>query len=101
MSAEQAVEFVNASEQVKINDDGTKTVTLSEPITFNNKEVTEVTFRRPRGRDWAKTDSVKGEISKGFVLAGALSGYPAKLFEDMDGDDALICSAVAGTMGKK
>jgi hypothetical protein len=87
--------------QVTVNEDGTKTVKLTEPVTYAKKQLTEVTFREPRGRDWRETDKVDGEISKSLALAASLSDKPLRVFDDMIGEDALLCGVVAGTMGKK
>jgi hypothetical protein len=87
--------------QLRVNDDGTKTVFLTEPVEYANGEITEVTFRKPKGRDWRETDKVKGDVAKSFALAGVLADLPSKVFDRMEGEDALLCAAVAATMGKK
>lgn len=100
-AVDEALAELDESTKVVVNDDGTKTVTLDVPVTINGKEVTSVTFRRPSGRDWRRTDEEKGEVGKAYRLAASISGLPMQVFDDMDGNDALLCSAVAGKMGKK
>jgi hypothetical protein len=96
-----AADDLAADPHVVVNEDGTKTVTLDEPIDIDKAEITHVTFRKPRGKDWLETDKRDGDLAKGFTLAASLSGLPFSAFEKMDGGDALLCSRVASTMGKK
>ena len=98
---EEALEKLRNDDRVTFNEDGTKTVRLEYPVKYNNKDIEELTFRRPRGADWRNTDREDGGIGKAFMMAAALTGYPLSVFDNMDGEDALVCSAVAGTMGKK
>jgi hypothetical protein len=97
----KVIDGINNDPRVKINEDGTKTVSLGEPVQVRGETVSKVTFRRPKGRDWRETDKETGELAKGFRLAAALADLPMSVFDSMDGDDALLCATVAGTMGKK
>lgn len=98
---QEALEEILGNPAVTTNEDGTRTVKLEEPVRFNNQDVTELTFRKPRGKDWRKTDGEKGDLAKGYKLAACLTAYPLSVFDDMTGDDALLCVGVATTMGKK
>ena len=88
-------------ELVAENDDGTKTVTLDVPITVGGKEVASVTFRKAKGRDMLETDKDSGDLAKAFRLASVLGDIPFSAMASMEAEDALRCSRVAGTMGKK
>ena len=95
------IKQIDEDPRVVVNDDGTKTVKLLEPVTFKGEEITELTFQRPKGKDWLKTDEQKGDLGKAFSLAASICGKPMSLFCAMNGEDALFCSQVASTMGKK
>jgi hypothetical protein len=101
----ELLKAVEQNEQVRTNEDGTKTVVLSSAVKTGSgahvKEISEVTFRKPKGRDWRETDKETGDLAKAFRLASCLSDLPMSAFDSMEGDDALLCATIAGTMGKK
>ncbi|QJT10230.1 phage tail assembly protein [Oceanidesulfovibrio marinus] len=76
----------------------TKTITLSEPITVGDNEVTELTMRRCLVRDRleaqraAGPDATSGEIE--VTLFGLLCDVPSEEIMDMpDGDYELLMEA--------
>lgn len=94
------------------NDDGTRTVYLEVPIQIIKKparrgepeeteDVGELVFRRPTAKDWLETDKEKGDLAKNFRLAAKLCGLSYANFLALDGADAIRCTQVANTMGKK
>ena len=92
---------LDANENVIKNEDGTKTVLLTETVSHNGSMIDKVTFRKPRGKDLRVMDMEKGDLAKGFRLAASLSGLSFATFDEMTGDDAMLCTTVASTMGKK
>lgn len=102
---EEVLKSINENEAVVVNEDKTKTVMLECPIEIRKgKEqvtVEELTFRRPTAEDWLVTDEEKGQLGQGFRLAARLCGLSYANFKKLDGEDAMLCSAVASTMGKK
>lgn len=95
------IETLDGVGRIVTNADGTRTLTLKEPFEYNSQQVHELTFRRAKGKDYKATDKVDGAISTSYCFAARLCGYPETIFDEMDGDDAMLCSAVANTMGKK
>ncbi len=97
---DESIKEVDENPQVETHEDGTRTVTLTEPVMYAKTQLNTLTFRKPKGRDWRETDRADGEAGKAFSMAASLCDKPMKLFDDMEGDDALLCVAVAGVMGK-
>jgi len=95
---------VDNDPMVVTNEDGTRVVTLEEPIEVRRRgelqQIDSVSFRKPRGGDLLKMDEQKSDVAKGFAYAAALSGLPFKAFVDMAESDALRCTKVASVMGK-
>lgn len=98
---EEKLAEVNAHPQVSALKEGKRVVTLSEPFTFISKEISTITFRKPKGKDWRAMDAEEGDIGKAYCLAAALSGQDISVFDEMGGEDALLCVLVASVMGKK
>lgn len=98
---EEKLKEVEADPRVSVMKEGRRVVTLAEPFKFLDKEISTITFRKPKGKDWRAMDAEKGEIGKAYALAAALSGQDVAVFDEMDGDDALLCVLVASVMGKK
>ena len=95
------LEDLQANPQVTFNEDGTKTIRLMTPVKFGDKTIDSITFRKPTGHDWRETDKETGEVGKSFRLAAAIGDISITVLDRMDGEDALLCARVAGTMGKK
>jgi len=83
------------------NDDGTKTIKLSEPITIAGQEIATVTMHKPFGRDMRAMDQEKGEIAKSFKLASSVSKLPMAAFDAMTIEDATACIRVADSWSSK
>jgi len=86
------------------HEDGRVSVLLETPVELKtgnkSRTVEEVTLRRTKGKDWAATDRAKGDIGKMMLLAASVSGEPATLFEEMDGEDFLRLTRVVSSLGK-
>lgn len=72
------------------------TVKLVQPITIDGKAVTELQFRRPKGRDLRRMDAAKGEINKVMVMIPVLctNGITPDQVDEMDGADVMACQNV-------
>lgn len=84
MEVEQAeLEFVER------NKDGTITLHLEVSVSMPKRPpVSELTFRRPRGKDLRDADNHRGgDVEKSYVLAASLSGQSWALFDEMDYTD--------------
>jgi hypothetical protein len=88
-------------DRVTENEDGTKTVTLDNPVEHGGKLIEAITFRRPCGRDMRELDKESGDVGKGFRLASALGDVSMAVIDKMGADEALLCARVAGGMGKR
>lgn len=78
-----------------VNEDGTITVPLQFPVTFNDKERTELRLRRPKGRDLKAADD-KSSMAMTAKLIGILAGVPSPVVDSLDAVDFTACgSAVA------
>lgn len=77
---------------------GTKTLTLSDPVKYMKKDLHEITFRRGKGSDLVTSDAEEGKIAKGMRMAAQLSNLPMRIFDDMCGDDLLMCLEAAQEM---
>lgn len=76
-------------------------VKLDYPVTFKDKVIDTLTFRRRKARDLVAMDAVKGEMAKTFALYASMCGQPLPVIEDLDGDDLdKVIEATAGLMGK-
>ena len=86
-------------ELARINDDGdTRTVTLSEPLTFIASKIDgERTLdalampKKVKGKHLKAMDKAEGEMGKSYALLGKLAGIPSHAVEEMDGRDIVLC----------
>ena len=79
----------------------TVTVSLEYPITFKEKEITEITFRRRKAKDLIAMDSVKGENRKFMAMLASMADQPLPVIEALDGDDFdEVVEATVSLMGK-
>lgn len=100
--AKKAEQKLLSDPRVSVNDDGTKTVILSVPVERKGlSPIEEVTFRKPKGKDWLAADRAKGKMEAATRMAASISGLPYEVFLEMDGDDMLLCVGISGLMGKK
>lgn len=88
-------------EKKKRNDDGSTTLTLSEPITHGEDEVRELRIRKPTARDLEVTDSVQGDVKKANTLLAHLSGQSLAAVRKLSARDTVAAQeVVASYMGK-
>jgi hypothetical protein len=68
-----------------------KTFTLSDPIDFEGRKITEVTITKPRVKDLKRMQAglvgVEDKLEQGIVMAATLTGLPIEAIEEMDTDD--------------
>ena len=85
------------------------TILLSEPYSHNGEEVTQLTIRYPRGKDFkfierTATEQIRkgsGELEVGELVISHLSGLPVEFIENLYGDDYSEVHVRAGNfMGK-
>lgn len=78
-------------------------VPLSEPIEYNKKTYSELSFSRTMlGKDMVAMDAIgQGVTRKTYALYASMSETPFGVFLDMTVDDLeLVAQAVAGLTGK-
>lgn len=86
----------------KTNEDRSITITLSEPIIGpDGQQLTELTLRRPKGKDLRAMDKATGELGKTFALAQQLSGIPAPMLDNLDGADVIELSDACAVFLKR
>lgn len=85
----------------------TVTVQLGTPITIEDARkqttstYTELTFRRPKGRDLLIMDKVTGDLNKSVAMMASMAGVPYPVFEEMDADDfARVGEEIVPLLGK-
>jgi hypothetical protein len=75
-----------------------KTVSLSVPVTFEGREITEIRIAKPKVKDLkrmnAALDGITDRLDQGIVMASALTGYPVEMIEELDTDDFTALSEV-------
>lgn len=75
-----------------------RTVPLSEPVTFEGREITEIRIAKPKVKDLkrmnAALEGITDRLDQGVVMASALTGYPVEMIEDLDTDDFTAVSEV-------
>ena len=64
-------------------------------------DIAELTFKKPKARDLLVVDEEEGSVAQSLRLVAQLSGISYKNILALDGEDAMLCATVAGTMGKK
>lgn len=65
-----------------------KIVKLKYPYKYGQEEITEITLRRPKGKDLRKLPAAMdtGDI---LNLAAALSGHAPSVIDEMDAEDVV------------
>lgn len=86
-----------------MNDIRKKTVyTLVEPVTIEGRTITELTFRRIKGKDLRRTAEIDSDFDKMAFLLAELSGNPPELVDEMDAADIEGAGKILeGFMGRK
>lgn len=72
-----------------------KTLTLSEPVKFGDEELSTLTIRWPKGRDFRAVKSAT-PIGMALDLAAELCDVPPSVIDDLAADDT---KAVMGIVG--
>jgi hypothetical protein len=71
-------------------------VKLIEPVTIDGHKYAKLTFRSPRGRDWARAEQTAGsKLDKMHAVLASLAEVPEDVFLEMDHRDHLKCLEVA------
>lgn len=73
-----------------------ETVQLQYPFTFEGREVTELTLRRPKMRDMKRANAVKDEMEKSIRMIADLAEVSPKLVEELDAEDFAALGAKLG-----
>lgn len=75
---------------------------LSEPITFEGREITELNLRRLKGKDIRRVEAIDNKIDQTAFLIGELSGNAPEIFEELDAADIDgLSKIVEGFMKRK
>lgn len=81
----------------------TVTYTLISPIEFNGETVTEITLRRPKGRDMKRATnagaSKPGDAAADMIVN--LAEISPQLLDELDGEDWLALVDVVGNFMEK
>lgn len=79
----------------------TVTIQLEDPIEFDKRTFTELTFRRMKAKDMAAMDLVKGETKKSLALYASMADVPLPVLEELSVDDwEAMVEATLPLMGK-
>ena len=73
---------------------GKLTFKLAMPTTFQGETYSEITYRRPKGRDMRKFLSIVGSGNKYTAMAVDLCELPEAFFDEMDGTDYMVLTDV-------
>jgi hypothetical protein len=75
-----------------------KTFRLSEPVSWEGKEITEITITKPKVKDLKRMNAeladIKDQLEQGIAMAATLSGLPVEVIEELDTDDFTAVSEV-------
>jgi hypothetical protein len=77
-------------------------LTLMEPVVIEGKTLTELQFRRMKGKDVKVVDKFTSNIDAAAYLICELSGNPPELFDEMDAADIEAATKIVeGFMKRK
>jgi hypothetical protein len=75
-----------------------RTIPLSQPVSWDGREIAEVSIRKPKVRDLkamqSSLDGVTDQLEQGIVMAATLCGLPREVIEDLDTEDFTAISEV-------
>lgn len=91
----EGAESGESSHVIVKNDDGSKTITLLFPFKYGDRQITDVTIKRFKGKH-LKTLSEKRTIGEMLLLAGKNMAEPPAFFDEMDGEDVAALMEVMG-----
>ena len=76
--------------------------TLLEPITIEGRTITELNFRRLKGKDIRSIERLDNDVDKAAYAISQLSGNPPELFDEMDAADIeAVTLIIEGFMKRK
>lgn len=79
----------------------TVTVPLEYPFLYDEREITELTFRRMKAKDTLVAEGEENKAKAGFLLFAALADVDVELIEELDVEDLeTIGEKVTPLMGK-
>lgn len=79
----------------------TVTVPLEYPITHNDQEIRELTFRRMKAKDTLVAEGEENKAKAGFLVFAALAEVDIEVIEELDIEDIeTIGEKVTPLMGK-
>lgn len=77
------------------------TVVLDWPITWEGKEIKELTFRRMKNSDLLAVEGEQNQMKQSWMLQSRLCGMPLEFIEEMDPDDReVVDDLMLDLMGK-
>ncbi|MGO8269278.1 phage tail assembly protein [Rhizobium ruizarguesonis] len=77
-------------------------LTLTESVTIEGREITVLNFRRMKGKDIKAVDKFTSNIDAAAYLVCQLSGNPPELFDEMDAADIEAATKIVeGFMKRK
>jgi hypothetical protein len=62
-------------------------IKLKYPVRHGDKEITEVTLRRLKGKDLVESEKFPGELERSAFLISRATGLPMEVVLEMDGED--------------
>lgn len=75
---------------------------LTDPVTHNGVEYTQLTFRRMKARDALVAEEETNQMMAGYRMFAALADVPVEVILELDMEDlAAIAETVAPLMGKQ
>lgn len=75
---------------------------LLEPIQIEGREITELSFRRLKGKDIRAIEALDNEVDKAACAISRLAGMPPEIFDEMDGADIeAVTILIEGFMKRK
>jgi len=64
-----------------------ETIKLKYPIKHGDREITEVTLKRLKGKDLVESEKFPGELERSAFLISRATGLPMEAVLEMDGED--------------
>lgn len=83
------------------NPDGTVTLFLEAPIAVMAAQVSELTLKRPRGKEMRGLDAEKGAVAAALKYLAVLANIPPPCVDMMDGADIKAAGDVIQGFMKK
>ena len=62
-------------------------IKLKYPVRHGDKEITEVTLKRLKGKDLVESEKFPGELERSAFLISRATGLPMEVVLEMDGED--------------